>query len=64
MIDIIYLFCLVWVRAALFKLLPKSCDHYEEMKDNPLAKLTQILEFAGLSVDIEAATRSVEQFFI
>jgi len=34
---------------------------YEEMKHNPLAKLTQILEFAGLSVDIEAATRSVEQ---
>ena len=37
---------------------------YEEMKHNPLAKLTQIFEFAGLSVDIEVATRSVEQFFI
>ena len=34
---------------------------YEEMKHNPLAKLTQILEFAGLSVDIEVATRSIKQ---
>ncbi|MDE5082234.1 MAG: sulfotransferase domain-containing protein [Trichodesmium sp. St17_bin3_1_1] len=34
---------------------------YEQMKDNPLAKLIQIWQFAGLSVDIEVATRSIKQ---
>ena len=34
---------------------------YEEIKYNPLAQLIKILQFAGVSVDLQLARRAVEQ---